>query len=86
MSQDSTDEYKLEHIPAATQHILAIAAIAKGSGKLKRFQDILFDAARRLKTDPHGWGDPDYHKSIGGGIVCHAILSPIVFYYVISSG
>ena len=41
------------------------------------------EAVRRPKNDPHGWGDPLYHKVVGGGIVCHGILRPIAFYYVI---
>jgi hypothetical protein len=83
MSQGSTGGYKLEHVPAATEQIHAIAAIAKQTGKLKAFQDILFEAVRRLKDDPHGWGDPAYHKAVGGGIVCHALIRPIAIHYVI---
>ncbi len=83
MSPEPAGDYKLEHIPAATQHIEAIAAAAKQAGKLAEFKQILFEAVRRLTNDPHGWGDPEFHKLVGGGIVCHGILRPIVFYYVI---
>jgi hypothetical protein len=71
------------NLMSATKQIQAIAAGAKPLGNLPRFQDILFEAIRRLKDDPHGWGDPAYHKLVGGGVVCHAILRPIAFYFVI---
>ncbi len=83
MSSGSTDGYKLEHIPQATQQIEAIAASAQEAGELPVFKQILLEAVRRLKDDPHGWGDPEFHKLVGGGIMCHGILRPIAFYYVI---
>lgn len=82
MSPASTDGYKLEHTPRATQQIQAIGESAKQIGKLPALKEILLEAVRRLKTDPHGWGDPQFHKLVGGGVVCHGILRPIVFYYV----
>src|SRR5947209_3566173 len=83
MSEDPTDGYRLEHLPSATKQIQSIAASTNPLGNLPVFQDILFEAIRRLKYDPHGWGDPAFHKLVGGGVVCHAILRPMVFYFVI---
>jgi len=83
MSQGPAGEYKLEHVPAATKQIQDIAAAAKKIGKLDTLKTILLEAVGRLKTDPHSWGDPLYHKEVGGGIVCHGLIRPIAFYYVI---
>jgi hypothetical protein len=41
----------------------------------------LLEMARHLKNDPLEWGDPLYRKPALGGIVCHAVVSPIIVHY-----
>ncbi len=36
-----------------------------------------------LQTHPLHWGDPEFDTNLAGGIVCHAILDPIIIRYVI---
>jgi hypothetical protein len=83
MSEGAPTNYKLDHAPLAKDQIRAIAAIAKKDANLKKFANIIKKAAHLLETDPHGWGDPEYHSKSVEGVVCHAILRPVVFRYVV---
>ncbi len=83
MSQGQPSTYRLDHVIAAKEQIRAIAAIAKQAGKLRQFTDILKKAVHLLQADPHGWGDPEYRSASVDGLVCHGILRPVVFRYVI---
>jgi hypothetical protein len=80
---EGPSSYHLDHLPAAKEHIRSIAASAKAAGKLPEFTEILKQAVQRLQTDPHGWGDPEHHLHVVDGVVCHGILRPMVFRYVI---
>ncbi len=75
--------YRLDHVPAAKQQIRSIAASAKAAGKLSQFTEILKQAIHRLQVDPYGWGDPERRVDAGDGVVCHGILRPVVFHYVV---
>jgi hypothetical protein len=75
--------YHLDHVLTATEQIRSIAVSAKAAGKLPQFTEILKQAMHRLQTDPHGWGDPERRLDVPDGVVCHGILRPVVFHYVI---
>ncbi len=86
MSEPQNGTYKVEHSQVVKDQIRAIAKAAKQSGKLKQFIDILELAVHRLRTDPHGWGDPEYRVASANALVCHGLLRPVVFDYVIYEG
>jgi hypothetical protein len=75
--------YRLDHMPAAVAQIRSIAASAKAAGKLHHFTEIMKQVLYRLQTHPYDWGDPERRLNVGDGEVCHGILRPIVFRYVI---
>ncbi len=61
----------------------AIKAVAVAAGKLDQLTDLFKEGIRRLRTDPHGWGDPEYRSKYGNGLYCHGILRPLAFRFVI---
>jgi hypothetical protein len=75
--------YKLDHAQNVTHQIRSILAIAKEDGKITKCADTMKKAVQLLQTDPHGWGDPEYHSKSSDGVVCHATLRPISFRYVV---
>jgi hypothetical protein len=75
--------YRLDHTTATKEQIRFIAESVRKAGKLSQFIDILKKATHLLKNDPHGWGDPVRHTKGTDGVVCHGILRPVVFHFVI---
>jgi hypothetical protein len=75
--------YKIDKVPGIKDQITAIGAIAKKAGKLKQFIELMEEAVRRLETNPHGWGDPEYHSKHVDALYCHGMLPPLAFRYVI---
>jgi hypothetical protein len=82
MSEQPSD-YKLDHAHNVTHQIRSIFAFAKESGKTAKCATLMKKAVHLLQTNPHGWGDPEYHSKSSDGVVCHAILRPVSFRYVV---
>jgi hypothetical protein len=83
MSQDSGGGYRFDYTVIAGEEIQVAADFAALAGMLSEYQAILIEAVRLMKTDPHGWGDPEYRSQYVDGVYCHGILRPVVFRYVI---
>jgi hypothetical protein len=83
MTQDQSGGYRLEHSAGVKGQIQAIAEVADQAGKLSEFIAIMKKAVHLLGNDPHGWGDPAYRSAAVDAVVCHGILRPVRFRYVI---
>ena len=83
MSNGKTSYYQLDYTPAAKKQIRLIAEDAKEGGQSKAFVRIMKDVVLLMKTDPHGWGDPEYRSKHVDALYCHATRRPVAFRYVI---
>ncbi len=83
MSEGQPGDYRVDHTVAAKEQIRASAAFADEAGKLPEFIAILKKALRLMQTDPIGWGEPEYRSKVADGVVCHGILRPVVFHYIV---
>jgi hypothetical protein len=83
MSAGQSGCYKLDHTVTAKEQIRSAAALATQAGKLPEFLAILKKAVLLMQTDPHGWGDPECRSRYVDGLLCHGIIRPVVFRYVV---
>ncbi|MBI2807707.1 MAG: hypothetical protein HYX68_22225 [Planctomycetes bacterium] len=83
MNDPPPSSYRLDHASGVPVQINQIKVAAKSAGKLRQFIDIMKEAVSRLETDPHGWGDPEYRSKAVDAVVCHGLIRPVVFHYVI---
>jgi hypothetical protein len=83
MSPDQPKPYQLDHGPAVAEQIQSIEGTAKQSGGLTQFADIMEKAIHMLRTDPKGWGDPEYRAKTVNGVMYHATIRPIAFRYAV---
>jgi len=83
MSEGQSTSYKLEIGLGVKEQIEAIKSKSKQMSKLLQFIHILEEAVHRLRTDPFGWGDPEYRSKTVDAVVCHGIIRPISFRFTI---
>lgn len=83
MSDAQPGAYGFDYTGVAKTQLKDIAAVAKGAGMYDEFIRILKEAVERMKTDPQGWGDPEFHSRHVDALYCHAMIRPLCFRFVI---
>ena len=73
--------YKVGNYDGVEQQMQLLLDLASLAGIRASYLESLADMARHLKTDPLEWGDPVFRKPDLGGIVCRALVSPVVVHY-----
>jgi hypothetical protein len=83
MSDAPSGPYRIDHGANVPKQIRAIKATAKKKDRLGTFIDLMKEGLRRLETDPHGFGDPEFRSKQVDAVTCHALLRPLMLRYVI---
>src|SRR5437762_9780436 len=83
MSDAKSGSYRFEQTGSAKAQLREIRVRAKAAGKFAKFIGIIKKAVASMKSDPHGWGDPEYQSKHVDALYCHATIRPVAFRYVI---
>jgi hypothetical protein len=75
--------YKVAKFPAVDQQIIALVEQAAAAGIRQIVVASLEEMVLHLQTHPLHWGDPEYHTNAPGGVVCRAVLDPIIVRYMV---
>ena len=73
--------FKVGQAAGIKQRMQTLADLASLAGIRRFYLDALAVMLQRLENDPLEWGDPLYRKPALGGMVCHAVVSPIIVHY-----
>jgi hypothetical protein len=73
--------YKVGTAAGVKERMQALADLASLAGLRQSYLDALTTMRQRLGNDPLAWGDPLYNKPPVGGIVCRAVVDPIIVHY-----
>lgn len=80
---NGNNPYRVDTAAGVRAQVDAIKDAARIAGKLDQFVRLFKEGIRRLRTDPLGWGDPEYRSKYGSGLHCHGILRPLAFRFVV---
>ena len=80
---ETPGSYRVDYDPKVKEQIIAIKEAAIEAGRLREYVEILEQAVHFMRTDPHGWGDPEFRSKFVNGLYCHAMRWPVSFRYVI---
>lgn len=83
MSEGQPKPYKLDDGAGVKEQVRAMKDGATQAGKLDRFIAIMEKVGHILRTDPNGWGDPEYASKTVDGIIRHGIIRPLAFRYAV---
>ena len=83
MSDAQAGSYRFEYTDIAERQLREIRLRAKEAKKFDKFVAIVKKAIDSMRTDPHGWGDPEYRSKHVDALYCHGTIRPVVFHYVI---
>jgi hypothetical protein len=75
--------FKVAQYPGVAEQIQALAEEATLAGIKQIYLDALRQMVRHLESNPLGWGDPEYRTNLEGGVVCHAIIDPLIVRFVV---
>ena len=73
--------FKVGTAAGVKEQMQTLADLASFAGFRQRYRDALTTMRRRLENDPLEWGDPLFRKPQVGGVVCRAVVDPIVIHY-----
>lgn len=83
MSQNQPKYYRVDIGADVDRQVRDIEAHVVQSGKAAQFREVFQRAVHLLRTDPHGWGDPEYRAKTVNGVMYHATIRPIAFRYAV---
>lgn len=83
MSEGQPKPYTIEDGAGVKDQVRAIRVIAQQAGKLESFLEIMEKAGRNLRTDPNGWGDPEFTAKTVNAEIRHGIIRPISFRFAV---
>jgi hypothetical protein len=75
--------YKVAKFSGVDQQIVALVEQATAVGIRQIVIDALKEMVLHLQTHPLHWGDPEFNANLPGGVVCRAILDPIIVRYMV---
>lgn len=73
--------YKVGNAAGVGARMHLLAQRASLAGIRQAYLDALTMMLQRLSSDPLVFGDPLYRMPHQGGIVCHAVVGPILVHY-----
>jgi hypothetical protein len=73
--------YKVGKYPGVAEKMRTLADLASLAGLRQSYLDALRKMADHLENDPLEWGDPVYRVPHQSGVVCHALVEPVVVHY-----
>ena len=73
--------YKVGNYDSVEEQMRTLLGLASLAGIREAYMDALKEMAYHLQNDPLEWGDPVYQKPFLDGLVCHALVGPIVVRY-----
>jgi hypothetical protein len=75
--------YKVGKFSGVGEQMRALADRAKLVGIRQRYLEALQEMLERLQLDPLDFGDPLYRTKHEGGVVCHAMIDPIIVHFAV---
>jgi len=75
--------FTIDRFHHVNQQICDLAQKATTLGIRQTYVDTLHMALDHLENHPLDWGDPEYHTKEPGGLVCHGIVGPLFFRFVV---
>jgi hypothetical protein len=75
--------FVVDRLPQVSARIRELARKAKVRGFLREYLKSLRIVLEKLERDPVSWGDPEYHATTKGSIVCHGVHGPLYVQYVV---
>ena len=73
--------FKVSKVEGVGAKMRALATLASLAGLRQSYMAALLKMYEKLAIDPLGWGDPIFRQPHKGGIICHALVGPIVVHY-----
>lgn len=74
--------YKVSNYTGVNEQIIALVKRAASAGIRHLVIAALKEMAMHLQTHPLHWGDPEFGSNLPG-VVCHAVLDPIIIRYMV---
>jgi hypothetical protein len=74
--------YKVANYTGVNEQITALVERAAAAGIRHIVIAALKEMAMHLQTHPLHWGDPEFGSNLPG-VVCHAVLDPIIVRYMV---
>jgi hypothetical protein len=83
MSTNGRPPYELKQMPGVSQQIKELGKKAVAKGINKQYVEALKMIVASLRSDPTGWGDPEYRMHKPGAWMYHGTYSPLFVQYVV---
>lgn len=75
--------FKITKFLRAEAQLRVLAKRAAAMGVFQAYSDAIDRIGEHLKTDPLGWGDPEYNTKHPGGVVCHGIEDRLLVHFAV---
>lgn len=83
MAESPVPPYRVDHLAVVSSQLRALSEIAKSAGLGADLFITVRLAFGRLALNPHAFGEPSFRTRREGGIVCRAVVWPIVIHYAV---
>lgn len=77
--------YRVDRVPPVDKELRELGKEAVRRGLRAEFLAALRHIHGKLQTDPTGWGEPEHHTTLPGGLVCHGVYRPLSVRYAVYS-